>query len=35
MGHEYVGIVEEVSVQVTTIGPGQFVVGSFFASDGG
>ncbi|MFU8874583.1 zinc-dependent alcohol dehydrogenase family protein [Micromonospora sp. SL4-19] len=33
MGHEYVGIVEEVGSQVTTIRPGQFVVGSFAASD--
>jgi threonine dehydrogenase-like Zn-dependent dehydrogenase len=33
MGHEYVGIVEEVGNAVTTIRPGQFVVGSFFASD--
>ncbi|HEY0688797.1 MAG TPA: zinc-dependent alcohol dehydrogenase family protein [Kribbella sp.] len=33
MGHEYVGIVEEVGSQVTTIKPGQFVIGSFFASD--
>src|SRR3954454_24534281 len=33
MGHEYVGIVEEVGVDVTTIRPGQFVVGSFWASD--
>jgi threonine dehydrogenase-like Zn-dependent dehydrogenase len=33
MGHEYVGIVEEVGSVVTTIKPGQFVVGSFFASD--
>jgi threonine dehydrogenase-like Zn-dependent dehydrogenase len=33
MGHEYVGIVEEVGGQVTTVRPGQFVVGSFFASD--
>src|SRR5215210_341286 len=33
MGHEYVGIVEEVGPGVTTIAPGQFVVGSFFASD--
>src|SRR5882724_2007200 len=33
MGHEYVGVVEEVGAQVTTIKPGQFVVGSFFASD--
>ncbi|WP_448623474.1 zinc-dependent alcohol dehydrogenase family protein [Geodermatophilus sp. URMC 64] len=33
MGHEYVGIVEEVGSDVTTVRPGQFVVGSFFASD--
>src|SRR5215213_9412399 len=33
MGHEYVGIVEAVGSDVTTIKPGQFVVGSFFASD--
>jgi threonine dehydrogenase-like Zn-dependent dehydrogenase len=33
MGHEYVGIVEEVGPEVRTIKPGQFVVGSFFASD--
>lgn len=33
MGHEYVGIVEEVGSAVTIIKPGQFVVGSFFASD--
>jgi threonine dehydrogenase-like Zn-dependent dehydrogenase len=33
MGHEYVGIVEEIGSDVTTIKPGQFVVGSFFASD--
>jgi threonine dehydrogenase-like Zn-dependent dehydrogenase len=33
MGHEYVGIVEEVGNAVKTIRPGQFVVGSFFASD--
>ena len=33
MGHEYAGIVEEVGDAVTTIKPGQFVVGSFFASD--
>ena len=34
MGHEYCGIVEEVGRDVTTIRPGQFVIGSFFASDG-
>ncbi len=33
MGHEYVGIVEEVGSEVQNITPGQFVVGSFFASD--
>jgi threonine dehydrogenase-like Zn-dependent dehydrogenase len=33
MGHEYVGIVEEVGSAVRTIKPGQFVIGSFFASD--
>ena len=33
MGHEYVGIVEEVGAEVTGIKPGQFVVGSFMASD--
>jgi threonine dehydrogenase-like Zn-dependent dehydrogenase len=33
MGHEYAGIVEEVGSDVTTIKPGQFVIGSFFASD--
>jgi threonine dehydrogenase-like Zn-dependent dehydrogenase len=33
MGHEYVGIVEAVGADVSTIKPGQFVIGSFFASD--
>ena len=33
MGHEYCGIVEEVGREVTSIKPGQFVIGSFFASD--
>ncbi len=33
MGHEYVGVVEQVGSQVSRIQPGQFVVGSFFASD--
>jgi threonine dehydrogenase-like Zn-dependent dehydrogenase len=33
MGHEYAGIVEEVGSEVKHIKPGQFVVGSFFASD--
>ena len=33
MGHEYCGIVEEVGSDVGTVKPGQFVIGSFFASD--
>jgi threonine dehydrogenase-like Zn-dependent dehydrogenase len=33
MGHEYVGIVEEVGAEVMSVRPGQFVIGSFFASD--
>ncbi len=33
MGHEYCGIVEEAGSDVKTIKPGQFVIGSFFASD--
>jgi threonine dehydrogenase-like Zn-dependent dehydrogenase len=33
MGHEYVGVVEEVGSDIRTVKPGQFVVGSFFASD--
>ena len=33
MGHEYVGVVKEVGSDVATIKPGQFVIGSFFASD--
>jgi threonine dehydrogenase-like Zn-dependent dehydrogenase len=33
MGHEYVGIVEEVGSDVRNVQPGQFVIGSFFASD--
>jgi threonine dehydrogenase-like Zn-dependent dehydrogenase len=33
MGHEYCGIVEEVGSAVRAIRPGQFVIGSFFASD--
>ncbi len=33
MGHEYCGIVEDMGSAVTTIKPGQFVIGSFFASD--
>ncbi len=33
MGHEYCGIVEEVGRAITTIKPGQFVIGSFFTSD--
>src|SRR5882672_3901740 len=33
MGHEYCGIVEEIGSGVKTIKTGQFVIGSFFASD--
>jgi len=33
MGHEYCGVVEAVGRSVKTIKRGQFVVGSFFASD--
>ena len=32
-GHEYVGIVEEVGADVTSVKPGQFVIGSFATSD--
>ncbi len=33
MGHEYVGVVTEIGEQVETVKVGDFVVGSFFASD--
>jgi threonine dehydrogenase-like Zn-dependent dehydrogenase len=33
MGHEYCGIVEDVGRAVRAVKPGQFVIGSFFASD--
>jgi threonine dehydrogenase-like Zn-dependent dehydrogenase len=33
MGHEYCGIVEEVGSAVRSVKKGQFVIGSFFASD--
>lgn len=33
MGHEYCGIVEKIGSAVKSIRPGQFVIGSFFASD--
>ncbi|MFC4615711.1 zinc-dependent alcohol dehydrogenase family protein [Cellulomonas algicola] len=33
MGHEYVGVVEEVGSAVTHVKVGDFVVGTFFASD--
>jgi threonine dehydrogenase-like Zn-dependent dehydrogenase len=33
MGHEYVGFVEQVGDDVTNVNVGDFVVGSFFASD--
>src|SRR5947207_1305333 len=32
-GHEYCGIVEQVGSAVTSVKPGQFVIGSFAASD--
>jgi threonine dehydrogenase-like Zn-dependent dehydrogenase len=34
MGHEYVGVVEQAGREVRNIKPGDFVVGSFMASDG-
>ncbi len=34
MGHEYIGVVEEVGSEVLTVQPGDFVVGSFVISDG-
>jgi threonine dehydrogenase-like Zn-dependent dehydrogenase len=33
MGHEYVGVVEQIGDEVRNIKVGDFVVGSFFASD--
>jgi threonine dehydrogenase-like Zn-dependent dehydrogenase len=33
MGHEYVGVVEEIGSDVRTVKVGDFVVGSFWASD--
>ncbi len=33
MGHEYVGVVEEIGDDVRNVAVGDFVVGSFFASD--
>ncbi|MDR2253376.1 MAG: alcohol dehydrogenase catalytic domain-containing protein, partial [Bifidobacteriaceae bacterium] len=33
MGHEYVGVVEQVGAAVASVRPGDFVVGSFLASD--
>jgi len=33
MGHEYCGIVEETGSAVKSVKPGQFVIGSVFASD--
>jgi threonine dehydrogenase-like Zn-dependent dehydrogenase len=33
IGHDYCGIVEEAGSRVRSIKPGQFVIGSFFASD--
>lgn len=33
IGHEYCGVVDEVGSEVRSVRPGQFVIGSFFASD--
>ncbi|NHU85171.1 zinc-dependent alcohol dehydrogenase family protein [Kocuria sp. JC486] len=33
MGHEYVGVVEQIGAEVTNVKVGDFVVGSFMASD--
>ena len=33
MGHEYVGVVEQIGSEVRTVKVGDFVVGSFWASD--
>ena len=33
IGHEYVGVVEEIGAAVTTVRPGQFVIGGFLYSD--
>lgn len=33
IGHEYVGVVEATGSEVSTLKEGQFVIGSFFASD--
>ena len=33
IGHEYVGVVEDVGSDVTSVRPGQFVVGGFLTSD--
>lgn len=33
MGHEYVGVVEQIGDEVTTVKPGDYVVGSFVISD--
>ena len=34
MGHEYAGTIEETGSAVTSVKPGDFVIGSFMASDG-
>lgn len=34
MGHEYIGTVVEIGSEVRNVRKGQFVIGSFFASDG-
>lgn len=34
MGHEFIGVVEEVGAEVTTVRPGDFVIAPFAVSDG-
>jgi threonine dehydrogenase-like Zn-dependent dehydrogenase len=34
IGHEFVGVVEEVGIEVTTLKPGNFVIAPFVVSDG-
>jgi threonine dehydrogenase-like Zn-dependent dehydrogenase len=34
MGHEFIGVVEEVGAEVATVSPGDFVIAPFAVSDG-
>ena len=34
IGHEFVGIVEEIGTEVSTVSPGDFVIAPFMYSDG-